>query len=145
MPSKFDQQDTEFVRTIRNEMLKRRDANVNDSEGVAHYPGISTDEIFPQVFITKEDIRDATGRDKVRDSVLQKLQKDLENGGLKASIEDKKLKVEILPEKSRQTSFNSFNSLKQANIQTEQDYQNSRDEYETEENFQADNPFREPY
>lgn len=145
MPSKFDQQDIEFVRTIRNEMLKRHVANVNDSEGVAHYPGISTDEIFPQVFITKEDIRDATGRDKVRDSVLQKLQKDLENGGLKASIEDKKLKVEIPPEKSRQTSFNSFKTLKQANIQTEQDYQNSRDEYETEENFQADNPFREPY
>lgn len=146
MPSRFDQKDSELVQSVTDELIKRRNANINSTVGkMPLFYGTSTDEIFPQVSINKKDICDGTGRTKVRGSVFLKLKKDFEDQGLIANIMDDKLKVEIPTEKSEQTSFNSFNALKQANIETEEEYQNKKSMYETEESFKEDDPFKDPY
>lgn len=146
MPSRFDQKDSELVQSVTDELIKRRNANINGTEGkMPLIHGTSTDEIFPQVFINKKDVCDWTGRTKVRGSVFLKFKKDFEDKGFIANVESDKLKVEMPTEKSEQTSFNSFNALKQANIETEEEYQNKKSMYETEESFKENDPFKDPY
>lgn len=144
MVSKYKSEDKVFVNDVKEQLHQRTNININEQDGVAYIGGLDRDLIYPSVHISKDDIRKMTGRRIVRDVTLEKFKEDL-NKDPSLRVEDipEGLRVIVLPTKEKhKTEFPNLSSLKQANIQTMKEYENSRESDETDEDFDARNPLR---
>lgn len=143
MSSIYESKDRELVEKVFKLLIQRTNINVNDSEGVAYIGGNEQQRIFPKLFLTKGDIRNETGRRNVRDSALEKIRNNIESNGFEVELVDNGISIKV-PEIREQgvTDFSSLGSLEVANKIREKAYQDSRGDYETEEEFQQNNPSR---
>ena len=143
MSSIYESKDRELVEKVSKLLIQRTNINVNDSEGVAYIGGNEQQRIFPKLFLTKGDIRNETGRRNVRDSALEKIRNNIESNGFEVELVDNGISIKV-PEIRAQgvTDFSSLGSLEVANKIREKEYQDSRGDYETEEEFQQNNPSR---
>lgn len=143
MSSIYESKDRELVEKVSKLLIQRTNINVNDSEGVAYIGGNEQQRIFPKLFLTKGDIRNETGRRNVRDSALEKIRNNIESNGFEVELVDNGISIKV-PEIREQgvTDFSSLGSLEVANKIREKEYQDSRGDYETEEEFQQNNPSR---
>lgn len=117
MPSEFDRKDEEFVNSVHSAMIQRFDINVENKEGVAQYGGNENDQIFPQLFISNEELKVQTGREKLRDGTKEKIAKAINsNSAFSAVATDNGITVEISPfKKIGITQFDSFEQLQTQN------------------------------
>lgn len=143
MSSIYESKDKELVEKVSKLLIQRTNINVNDSEGVAYIGGHEQQRIFPELTLTKGDIRNETGRRNVRDSALEKIRNTIESNGFEVELVYNGIRIKV-PEIREQgvTDFSSLSSLERANKIREKEYQDSRCDYETEEEFQKNNPSR---
>ncbi|OSI11784.1 hypothetical protein [Neisseria canis] len=146
MVSKYDSIDEEFVKNVCQQLWDRTYMNINDTRGVMYMTTNDRQEIFPQVQITHEDIRQETKRRAIRGTVLNKFHDMFEEKGFEVTRTETELiiKVPEIREKGV-TEFTNFRSLRDANTRRMSEYNSSRDEYETQEDFEADNPTNFPF
>ena len=75
------EEDKKFVSEVTNSLWSQRNINANNDVGVARIGGNEVDYINPTLVLTKDDIREATGREKVRGVVIDEFQTAFEADG----------------------------------------------------------------
>lgn len=132
-------QDRDFPTTRL--LIDRTYININDDVGVSRYGNNEQQNIYPKVRLTKEDIRNETGRTNVRDSTMENLRKSISDRGFETSLDKNGIVVSV-PQTLQEgvTDFSNLRILEIANEKREREYQASRNEYETEEEFRDNDP-----
>ena len=91
-------------------------------------------------------MRKETGRKSIRKVAINKIAGMINEQGLEAEVTNDGINVKVPELRARGiTDFSSMKELESANKERIRDYQNSRADYETDEDFEADNPDRDPY
>lgn len=141
MVSKYDEKDDKFVETVSELLWQRTRMNMNDD-----IPSSWGEGTYPQTSITNDDIRHFTNRHSVRSSVINKLATQFQSKGFEVNKKDGELTVKVPEARARKkTDFSSVRELELANQQRMKEYHSSRSQYDSEEEFQSDNPDANPY
>jgi|26BtaG_2_1085354.scaffolds.fasta_scaffold05013_4 hypothetical protein len=148
MPSKYDLKDQKLVESVTNALNDRMIININENGESMVYPPPVEDPIFPQVALSHEEIKQETGRDKLRKNAVDNLKKLFFQKNFEV-FDDENAQAIIIKTKTykdpKRTDFKSFKSLTEANTKTKREYEESIDKYkaagENPENF---NPLRDP-
>lgn len=119
---KLTKKDLAFIEDVRDTLWERYILNSNEKEGAACFTGDipHTDELYPQLNLTREEIKKETGRVKLRDVALETVCKGFnDHNFFECSINeaDKSLNVEIIPQKEKDTTI--FGSLKKLKLQNQ--------------------------
>lgn len=145
MASQYDEKDKQLVQKIETLLYQRTRMNVNDNQGTAYLTPNWEQEIYPQATVTREDVRKETGRKSIRDVAFNKIADMLAEQGLEASVANGGINVKVPERRARGgTEFTSIGALEDANKERIREYKNSREHYESDEDFEADNPDRDP-
>lgn len=73
------EKDRKFVNEVATYLWSQRNINANREEGLARVGGNDIDYINPTLVLTKIDIKERTGRKKLRDVVIDELQAAFED------------------------------------------------------------------
>lgn len=112
----FPEKDAELQRQIIDALLTRKTINMNKEVGVAYLQPEWEDKINPTVTVTVDEIKKVTGREKLRDVVLNDYVKALSRPGLTVTRSEASITVGLTPEKSRENKFDSLDRLHSKNI-----------------------------
>ncbi len=146
MPSEYDRKDENLVKSIFQSLVNQYVINVNQSEGVAYLQGIHEDQIFPSVNIGYDEICRITGRQKMRTTVKDKFKNMLEAEGLVVFLQEESLLVQYPQIKQEGvTKFNNFSELTDNISNVKREYNLSENEYKSKEDFELNNPLRDPF
>ena len=146
MTSKYDEKDKQLVQKITMLLHQRTRMNVNDNQGTTYFTPNWEQEIYPQATVTHEDMRKETGRKSISKVAINKIAGMINEQGLEAKVTNDGINVKVPELRARDiTDFSSMKALESANKERIREYQNSRADYETDEDFEADNPDRDPY
>ena len=143
MSSVYESNDKQLVEKVARLLVERTYININDDVGVACYGGNEEQSIYPKVCLTKEDIRSETGRKNVRDSAMESIRRSISDKGFDTLLDENGIVVSVPQNLQKDvTDFSNLRTLEIANEMREKEYQDSRNEYETEEEFRDNDPKR---
>lgn len=111
--STFDEDDKKFQRKVIDALVLRHHINMNKDVGTAHFQAMHEDRINPCVTITRDDIARETGREKVRDVVLDDYANAMRNQSIEVTQDrkNKTLRVCIAPVRAPEIEFKSLDAL----------------------------------
>lgn len=117
---KYDEIDKKVQTEILTMLAQRRLMNANEDIGVAYMQAELQDRINPTLVITTSELKELTGRDKVRDVVLADYEAKLSVYGVvaKADAAAGTITVKTVPYPAKSTQFSSLRALK---VQNEKD------------------------
>lgn len=142
MASQYDEKDKAFVNLVAKNLIDRAIINMNENEGVARFGNIN-ETIYPTVYISNEDIKEATNRRSVRAVVKEKFKEEFRNRHFNVTDTANGFKVEYPPEKGDgMTNFPNVRSLLKANKISIAEYEASKDPNESEEEYRDRNPLK---
>lgn len=112
----FESKDTELRNTIVSALYGRQTINANKDIGVMYLQAEPEDRVNPSVIITKDDIRTHTGREKVRDAVMNEFARALQTPGIVVErLSPDAMKVTVVPQRVRENEFGSLKELQAKN------------------------------
>lgn len=112
----FEKKDVSLQRAIVQALWERYTINLNKETGVAYFQAESEDKINPCVMITRDEIRNETGRQKVRDVVLDDYEEALRRPGIDVTRPDSDtIKICLTPVRARENEFSSLTTLRKKN------------------------------
>lgn len=142
MASQYDEKDKAFVDLVEKHLRDRAIININGNEGVARF-GNFNETIYPTVYISNEDIKEATNRRSVRTVVKEKFKDEFRNRHFNVTDTANGFKVEYPPEQEEGTTkFPNVKSLIKANKIAIAEYEASKSPNETEEEYKERNPLK---
>ena len=146
MVSNYAQKDQDLVNMIRQQLVKRTLINMNENENTARSGDHLYENIYPEVTLTPQEIKNRTGRKAVRGSALDSLKTQLEQNNLNVKAEGQNLIVSVPEQKNDGvTYFRDLDSLLNANEKTVSSYQQSRQDFDSDEDYEANDPTRNPF
>jgi hypothetical protein len=111
----FEEKDKALQQEILALLLQRQTININKETGVAHLTPEHEDQINPSVTITSQEIKERTGRDKIRTVVIDEYQEALTMPGVVVERKDNDLKVIVLPPRKSSNDYKSLSELEKKN------------------------------
>jgi hypothetical protein len=101
----FKEKDSELQRNIINSLHLRWTINSNKEVGKMYLQPEFEDKINPSVTLTREQIKEITGREKLRDVVLDDYAEALSRPGIEVERMDDKLRISVVPIRSKENEF----------------------------------------
>lgn len=117
----YDKRDKEFVARVSGALYTRVNINTNKQNGVMTLCGAEPDDqVNPELKLTKDEIKQGTGRVKLRDVTLAELKADFEQKRIDATIVtpdngEPYLHLQITPARAKEVKFDSLNSIEKQN------------------------------
>jgi hypothetical protein len=113
----FQDKDREFQNNVVSALFQRHTINLNKEVGTAYYQPEFEDRINPQVTISPQDIKSATGREKLRDVVVDEYVEAFNrySGVIARKLTETDIEVAIEPVRSRSNEFKSVSALCKSN------------------------------
>lgn len=112
----FHDSDKKLQDDVRQKLFLRQTINANLDIGKAYLQAEPEDRINPSVRVTKEDIRKQTGREKIRDVVLEEYAQALKAPGIAVErIDGDTLQVTMVPIRAAKNDFLSLAALEAEN------------------------------
>ena len=116
MTNEYGEKDVAFQKEIIDALVLRHTINLNREVGTAYLQAEWEDKINPCVTVTRDAIRTATGRDKMRDKVIEQYEVALRRPGFDvARLDEDTLKICVSPIRSPKNEFNSVTELRRKN------------------------------
>lgn len=155
MPSQYDENDKKVVNSIAEQLIHRQVMNINNDEDLYIFTDHHTDNIFPEVNISYEEMKILTGRDKLRHSTAHALasQFDPQIFNINVNEDAKQIQISIKTIKQENvTHFSSFSALQNTNKKTIDTFERETEQYweneaEDDENgdYKPQDPLRHPF
>jgi len=113
----FRNKDKDFQGKIAGALFERHKININKDVGTAYLQPESEDRVNPQVTISTSEIKAHTGREKLRNVILDEyIEAFNKHPSLSAKkITDDSISVSVDPIRSRDNEFNSLSALSKKN------------------------------
>ena len=111
----FQEKDKALQKEILDLLVQRLTINMNKEAGVAHLSPDHEDRVNPSVTVTSREIKERTGRDKIRDVVVDEYQKALTKAGVVVERNGNDLKVIVLPPRKSSNDYKSLSELSKKN------------------------------
>jgi len=111
----FNEKDKQFCKEITDLLWQRQRINANKLDGQMPMQPEWEDRVSPEITITLNAIKDRTGRDKIRDVIMNKYERDLQSPGVQVKRVDGTLKISIVQTRTRENVFGSIKELRTAN------------------------------
>lgn len=117
----FIEKDKKLQSEIRDALWLRVNINTKLEDGVAFMGYGPDDRIYPELVISAEEIKARTGRDKLRDRVLQEYKAKLESEWTHVDLLDqvasgvKGIRIAVVPMRISKNRFSSLEKLLEAN------------------------------
>jgi len=111
----FQEKDKALQDEIISLLIERLTINVNKEAGVAYFSPDHEDRVNPSVIITAQEIKERTGRDKLRDAVINDYQKALSRPGVLVERSDGGLSLTVMPTRKPSNNFSSLRELAKKN------------------------------
>ncbi|PCM43771.1 hypothetical protein [Marinobacter sp. ANT_B65] len=113
----FQDKDRAFQTKVVNALFQRHMINQNKEVGTAYLQPECEDRINPRVTISPQDIKTATGREKLRNIVVREYVKafNLYPGVIARNVTETDIEVAIEPVRSRSNEFDSVSALCKSN------------------------------
>lgn len=111
----FNEKDKQFCKEITDLLWQRQRINANKLDGKMPMQPEWEDRVSPEITITLNAIKDRTGRDKIRDVIMNKYERDLQSPGVQVKRVDGTLKISIVQTRTRENVFGSIKELRTAN------------------------------
>ncbi|TWB18836.1 hypothetical protein FBZ89_109222 [Nitrospirillum amazonense] len=113
----YDEKDSALQARIIEALVQRYEINRAEEEGTAHFGHFEEDLVTPCVDISKDEIRDKTGRSDVRKVVMTQYVEALSRPGFTAHMLPGKdiIRVCIEPERTPDNMFRSLDALVESN------------------------------
>lgn len=112
----FDKKDVTLQRAIIRALWERYTINLNKETGVAYFQAEFEDKINPCVTITRNEIRNETSRQKVRDAVLDDYEEALRRPGIDVTRPNSgTIKICLTPVRAPENEFGSLRELLKKN------------------------------
>lgn len=116
----YDDLDKEFVDRVSKALYTRMNINTNKLNGIMIMSGAEPhDHVNPELKLSKDAIKDGTGREKVRDVALEHFQSDFKKKGIDATVVKQDgecfLQLRITPERAKEVKFDSLSSIEKRN------------------------------
>ena len=113
----FQKRDRDFQIKVVNALFQRHTINQNREIGAAYFQPEYEDRINPQVTISSQEIKSATGREKLRDVVLDEYIEAFNrySGIIARKVTSTDINVAIEPVRSRSNDFKSISALSNLN------------------------------
>lgn len=117
----FENQDKAFVERVANALYSRMNINTNQQNGCMTLFGADPDDrVNPELKLGKEEIKDCTGRAKLREVKLEEFKADFQKMHIDATVAQDEhgesyLHLKITPERAREVKFNSLAALEKKN------------------------------
>ncbi|WP_122574006.1 hypothetical protein [Pseudomonas viridiflava] len=111
----FQEKDKVLQKEILELLTQRLTINMNKETGVAHLSPDHEDRVNPSVTVTSQEIKQRTGRDKIRNVVIDEYQKALTMPGIVVERKDNDLTVIVLPTRKSSNDYKSLSELAKKN------------------------------
>jgi hypothetical protein len=112
----FQAKDEALQRRIIESLSVRQTINMNAEVGKAYLQPEWEDKINPTVTVTRDEIKKLTGREKLRDVVLDEYAKALAKPGVDVQrVDDDTLRVSLAPMRVKSNEFPSLEDLNDKN------------------------------
>lgn len=112
----FKEKDEALQRQIIESLVVRQTINLHQEVGTAYLQPEWEDKINPMVTVTRDEIKKLTGREKIRDVVMDDYAKALERPGIDVQrVGDDALRVSITPIRDKSNDFSSLSELSEKN------------------------------
>ena len=155
MPSEYDKNDQEVIRSIAQQLINRQIMNINNDEDFYIPTDHYTDNIFPEVNISYEEMKSLTGRDKLRHSTAKSLASQFDPRDFNTNVDEdtKQIQVSIKTIKQKNvTNFTSFSALQDINRKTINTFESETEHYKANEaeddedgDYKPKDPLRDPF
>lgn len=112
----FQEKDEALQRQIIDSLVVRQTINMNHEVGRAYLQAEWEDKINPVVTVTRDEIKKMTGREKIRDVVMDDYAKALARPGVDVQrVGEHALRVSLTPIRVKENEFSSFADLSDKN------------------------------
>jgi hypothetical protein len=118
----YEDADNQLIQRVTAAMWDRMNINTNRTNGRMIVAGADPDDhINPELKLTEKEIKDATGRDKLRDVVLTEIyvprfrEKGFEVDIGKTENGERYVNVKIVPPRADEVKFDSLSKLEEKN------------------------------
>ncbi|MFM0385858.1 hypothetical protein [Paraburkholderia dipogonis] len=112
----FEKKDADLQKAIISALVERHTINLNKETGIAYLQAEFEDKVNPCVTLTRDEIRKETGRQKVRDAVMDDYAKALRAPGIEVSrADDDTIQICMTPVRARKNEFGSLSELRTKN------------------------------
>lgn len=112
----FEKKDDDLRKAIISALVERHTINLNKEIGVTYLQAEFEDKVNPCVKLTRDEIREETGRQKVRDAVMDDYAKALRAPGIEVSRpDDDTIQICVTPVRARENEFGSLAKLRKKN------------------------------
>jgi hypothetical protein len=112
----FEKRDADLQNAIITSLMERQVINMNKETGVAYMQAEFEDKVNPCVKVTRDDIREETGRVKVRDVVMDDFERTLRRNGIDVTrLDEDTIKVCVTPVRAGNNEFGSLTELRKRN------------------------------
>ena len=155
MPSKYDKNDQEVIQSIAQQLINRQIMNINNDEDFYIPTDHYTDNIFPEVNISYEEMKSLTGRDKLRHSAAKSLASQFDPRVFNTNVDENTKQIQVSIKTIKQenvTNFTSFSALQNINKKTINTFESETEYYreneaEDDENgdYEPKDPLRDPF
>lgn len=155
MPSQYDENDQKVVKSIAEQLIHRQVMNINNDEDLYIFTDHHTDNIFPQVNISYEEMKRLTGRNKLRHCTAKSLASKFDPKIFDTNVDEDEKHIQISIKTIKQknvTNFSSFSGLQNTNKKTIDTFEREKEQYwenEAEDDENGDyipkDPLRDPF
>ena len=112
----FQEKDKALQNQIIDSLLVRQTINMNHEIGRAYLQAEFEDKINPVLTVTRDEIKKMTGREKIRDVVMDDYAKALERPGVEVQcVDGHALRVSLTPIRVKENEFSSLTNLNKKN------------------------------
>ena len=113
----FRDKDKEFQKVVVDALYERYIINANKGSGELHFQPIYEDLTTPRVEISPEEIKKETGRNKIRNVILDEYIEGFNQfHGIKAELTpNHKISISLQQERKKSNEFSSLSDLEKQN------------------------------
>lgn len=155
MPSQYDENDQKVIESIAEQLIHRQVMNINNDEDLYIFTDHHTDNIFPKVNLSYEELKSMTGRNKLRHCTAKSLASKFDPEIFDTNVDEDEKYIQISIKTIKQenvTSFSSFSALQNTNKKTIDTFERETEQYwENEANddengdYIPKDPLRDPF